>query len=303
MEGKDPIKDLFSRKLGNFEVPVNPELWSSIASQIPTVTSAATASTGVSLATKVIIGLSVVASLATGVYFIQSDENKQTEKVTPKISRPFKTDEQEAQKDQNKINEISKNNVNNKSLEIKSFSIPNITPHDIEVKNESKLDNSESITYSGQDKSASKIISQVNNTSKIQESQRVVKVDENVNDKANDTSTVSESKNQNSPSNLNQNLIPKESAIQLTLPNIFTPNGDGANDYLEMRIDGVSEFSVVVLNESGQVVYQSQETDFKWDGSLSNGDKAPQGSYVYYITGKDADGKLVSKHSRLSIKY
>ena len=101
----------------------------------------------------------------------------------------------------------------------------------------------------------------------------------------------------------NNVLIPKESSIQFTLPNVFTPNGDGTNDYLETKIEGVTEFSVVVLNENGKVVYQSQDTDFKWDGTLPNGDKVLQGSYVYYITGKDSEGKLVSKHSRLTIKY
>jgi flagellar hook assembly protein FlgD len=72
---------------------------------------------------------------------------------------------------------------------------------------------------------------------------------------------------------------------------------------LETKIEGVNEFSVVVLNDNGKVVYQSQDTDFKWDGTLPNGDKAPQGTYVYYITGKDLEGRLVSKHSRLTIKY
>jgi flagellar hook assembly protein FlgD len=72
---------------------------------------------------------------------------------------------------------------------------------------------------------------------------------------------------------------------------------------LEIKTADIFEFSVVVLDNNGKVVYQSQDVDFKWDGHLQNGDKAPQATYVYYITGKDADGKLVSKHSRLTIKY
>jgi gliding motility-associated-like protein len=92
--------------------------------------------------------------------------------------------------------------------------------------------------------------------------------------KAKEDSKVSENKvhiqNENIKPTVQTNsvLIPKESSIQFTLPNVFTPNGDGTNDYLETKIEGVNEFSVVVLNDNGKVVYQSQDTEFKWDGTF-----------------------------------
>ena len=62
MDGKDTIKELFKQKLADHQVAVNPELWSSIASKIPAVSSSVT-TVGMSLVTKAIIGISVAASL------------------------------------------------------------------------------------------------------------------------------------------------------------------------------------------------------------------------------------------------
>ena len=298
MEGKDPIKELFSQKLGNHEVPVNPELWSSIASQIPSVTSTAAAS-GVSLATKILIGISVAASLATGIYFLQTQAKNPTEKSAPETTLPSEVKQ--------KVN--SENRTETSTSESKTDKTESSTSPKELVKNEmsSEIEPKNVVisTETNPISPSEKTNTQTNSTPEIKTTNEVVKTENKTQElvktndsKGNSSSITSTSSTQNSSS-----ILPKESAIQLTLPNVFTPNGDGANDYLEMRIDGVSEFSVVVLNESGQVVYQSQETDFKWDGSLPNSDKAPQGAYVYYITGKDAEGKLVSKHSRLTIKY
>lgn len=300
MEGKDAIKELFSQKLGNHEVPVNPELWSTIASQIPTVTSTATAAaSGVSLTTKILIGISVAASLTAGIYFLQTEDKNPTEKSIPNKTLPT---EVKQKVNSERIIEISTSAIKSDNQP------PSIQPKEI-VKNESlnEIESIKSVISSEPDQTLTveSGIVQPNSFTEIKTINEVANPENNVQEvaKVNETKGNLPSSTSNSITSNNSSALPRESAIQLTLPNVFTPNGDGVNDYLELKIEGVSEFSVVVLNDNGKVVYQSQEQDFKWDGSLPNGDKASQGSYVYYITGKDSEGKLVTKHSRLTIKF
>jgi gliding motility-associated-like protein len=299
MEGKDTIKELFSQKLGNHEVPVNPELWSSIASQIPAVTTTSVA-TGVGLTTKILIGISVAASLATGIYFIQTENKDQEVKSTPETILPSEV-KQTVEKD----NKIENSTVDNSSLKT-SESIKTIDSKIIDYNSESNTQNNVITGVTNPVKNEEDILVETNSNLEVK---GTVEICSKSDVKAQEDTKVSENKvhvqNENikPTSQTNSVLIPKESSIQFTLPNVFTPNGDGTNDYLETKIEGVTEFSVVVLNENGKVVYQSQDTEFKWDGTLPNGDKVLQGSYVYYITGKDSEGKVVSKHSRLTIKY
>ena len=85
------------------------------------------------------------------------------------------------------------------------------------------------------------------------------------------------------------------------MPNVFTPNGDGSNDLLFIESELLTEFSVVVLDLNNQVIFKSSDPNFKWDGRMLNGDIAPSGTYVYYVTAIDQFGNAVQKHSSLRI--
>ncbi len=67
------------------------------------------------------------------------------------------------------------------------------------------------------------------------------------------------------------------------LPNAFTPNGDGVNDFWQMfgRLRGIKQVEVAVFNRIGEKVFQSNELDFKWDGNYK-GVHSPPGVYTYY---------------------
>ena len=303
MEGKDSIKELFSQRLGNHEVQVNPELWSSIASQIPAATTTVSSSAGIGLAYKILIGISVAASLATGIYFIQSDAKQPIQEHPHQETLPVEIKKNDNPIDLEESSRIeTENRVIDNASQIKGFE-NDLISENINVKaNEYPLLENEGGLVVAEDKVHTNTISQEDKKTNIEVKAQVENTYQNaVNEKENAVVLVSESAK---PTNQNNSArIPKESSISISLPNVFTPNGDGANDYLEIKIADIFEFSIVVLDNNGKVVYQSQDVDFKWDGHLQNGDKAPQATYVYYITGKDADGKLVSKHSRLTIKY
>jgi gliding motility-associated-like protein len=101
----------------------------------------------------------------------------------------------------------------------------------------------------------------------------------------------------------NPELTTKEQESTVLLPNIFTPNGDGKNDFLSIKIGEVTEFSVVILNQANKVIYTSSNPNFLWDGLATNGELSPAGTYVYYISAKDLNGKLLTKYSNLTISY
>ena len=81
----------------------------------------------------------------------------------------------------------------------------------------------------------------------------------------------------------------------LFVPEIFTPDGDGINDY--WRIDGIENYpnnTLVILNRWGNVVYETEGYNNEWDGrSTSNlnigGDELPTGTYYYVLDTKNSE--------------
>lgn len=67
-------------------------------------------------------------------------------------------------------------------------------------------------------------------------------------------------------------------------PNVFTPNGDSDNDYF-MAITPFSYIESIdlkIYNRWGQLVYESKNPFFQWDGTrLDNKESVPAGVYYY----------------------
>ncbi len=81
----------------------------------------------------------------------------------------------------------------------------------------------------------------------------------------------------------------------LEVPNVFTPNDDGANDEFRVVYRSLKKFHIVILNRWGRKVYESSNPAEGWDGSFS-GALAPPGVYFYYI---EAEGyEPGEKHTR-----
>lgn len=82
----------------------------------------------------------------------------------------------------------------------------------------------------------------------------------------------------------------------ITMPNAFSPNGDGQNDYFYViggldirRVRNLSAF-----NRLGNKVFEAVNTpandrSYGWDGTV-NGKRADMGTYVYFATLEYADG-------------
>jgi gliding motility-associated-like protein len=72
--------------------------------------------------------------------------------------------------------------------------------------------------------------------------------------------------------------------------NLFTPNGDGINDYWEIPIPEMNTWGkcdVRIFNRWGKLVFAQDNYDNLWDGT-SNGNPLPEGPYYYVIKTQNA---------------
>ncbi|PKR82301.1 hypothetical protein CW751_02925 [Brumimicrobium salinarum] len=86
--------------------------------------------------------------------------------------------------------------------------------------------------------------------------------------------------------------------VEISVPNIFTPNGDNENDFFELiNVDNIEDLDLIILNRWGNVVFESNDPNFKWNGSIqNNGAECTDGTYFYKIKVKDLMGEEILKH-------
>jgi gliding motility-associated-like protein len=74
---------------------------------------------------------------------------------------------------------------------------------------------------------------------------------------------------------------------EIEIVNVFTPNGDGYNDYFVVKdIKNYQPVKLAIYNRWGDELYSSSDYQNKWDGTYK-GKKLPEGTYYYVIETKD----------------
>jgi gliding motility-associated-like protein len=71
---------------------------------------------------------------------------------------------------------------------------------------------------------------------------------------------------------------------QFTLPNIFTPNGDGKNDFFVPfpGYTSVSEVNMKIFDRWGKLVFETQNPEINWDGTdKTTNQPCSDGTYFY----------------------
>src|SRR5690606_24672397 len=80
----------------------------------------------------------------------------------------------------------------------------------------------------------------------------------------------------------------------IDIPNAFTPDGDGHNDYFfprQLLTEGVSRFKMQIFNRWGQLLFETSRLDGRgWDGNF-NGKAQPTGAYLYRIEADFSNGQ------------
>ncbi len=77
----------------------------------------------------------------------------------------------------------------------------------------------------------------------------------------------------------------------LSYPNIITPNGDGLNEIFVVESEHISGLQVWVYDMNSRLVHYWNNLHGFWDGTLDNGEPAPEGKYVIDIFAIREDGQ------------
>jgi len=75
------------------------------------------------------------------------------------------------------------------------------------------------------------------------------------------------------------------------VPNAFSPDGDGVNDFFNVFGHGISpdDFQLLIYDRWGELIYKTNDMNKSWDGTV-NGDGASIGSYAWLVQFKDFKG-------------
>lgn len=306
MSNEDKIKELFAEKLGAHEAPVNPELWNAIASQIGT--SVAATSTGLSVLTKIIIGVSAASVIGVSAYFVTRDNNSKQKDIETIQHSKLATENTEADVNQDKSSDD--NELNARTI----YTPPTVLP---------LSENSNSITEENTTSSVDNSLTEQPKDVKKKDNKHSG-LAETGNASANESTSnpvgekavpapvapaqpkASDKKDPKSVSNTPENTsnsIPKQeekASFELTeLPNIY---GLNANGYFSIGYKGeYSDFQFTIMDNNHNVIFRSDRPDFEWRGTDLYGNQIEPGKYVYIITAKDKNGKAVNKYSSLTV--
>jgi gliding motility-associated-like protein len=88
------------------------------------------------------------------------------------------------------------------------------------------------------------------------------------------------------------------------IPNAFSPNGDGNNDYFyprQLLTQGVTAFTMTVFNRWGQKVFETTKPNGRgWDGKFNEKDQ-PMGVYIYQIRAVMKNGRIEEYNGNVTL--
>ena len=287
MTQKDNIKELFAKGLQDHHISVDPALWSSISSSIGT----GSAKAGLGILTKVLIG--VAASSIVGVAVYLTVQTTQTE--------PKKINQEQ------KFNTPQPNKNPSRSIQTESSIKSSTTNQTIVEVNIPPIDDSALENQPAQNQVVS-IQDAIKQPHVLQDhllSNSVVPVPTQ---KPTPAQSQSANTQPTTPTNTQNQVVNQgqqtEKPIRIVLPNIFTPNGDGKNETLQIDWNEfeVLDFSIVVLDTKNNVVFKNNDPNFQWNGTNLGGEKLAAGYYIYFVTGL-LNEQQWQQSSSLQIQY
>jgi gliding motility-associated-like protein len=93
--------------------------------------------------------------------------------------------------------------------------------------------------------------------------------------------------------------------IELTpfieFPNIFTPNGDCANDHFGFNQHGVNEINCKILNRWGNLIISWDGIANSWDGLSQNGAICSEGVFYYIVNYRFHDSEWKTYHGHVTL--
>lgn len=289
------------------EIP-SEKCWESIAQNLPPVISPSAGNTNVDpssasqsfshffggIAGKITaIATSAIVATSIGLFYYSNLENEPTNENLAK-TEIIKTTEDQINKT-TEINIIENSPKNNNTPE-KTDKIPvdnkievdktenareqkntltekSSKPQTSQIEKRIKKDTLSPNASSNQTKNSTKILNQkqepINQNPKINE-ELITNVESDI---------ISENTNDTPPIIAKSNIIEKLDVSQIVVPNIFTPNNDGYNDYFVFKnLENFQKNRLIVVGSKGNKVYERYQYDNSWDAP-----NLPDGSYFFIL--------------------
>lgn len=87
-------------------------------------------------------------------------------------------------------------------------------------------------------------------------------------------------------------------------PNAFNPKSTiEENRVFKPKAAFISDYHLTIYGSFGNILFESNNKNSGWDGTLKNGELAPVSSYLYFSTYKNTEGKLVKIKNYVTLVY
>ena len=310
MTEKDEIKELFSKSFEGFEKEVDPGLWDKIQSNLSqspdlNLNQSQNTLTKAGWVKTVVVGVVSVSSIVAGIIYLNKEDKNQDVK-----SDQIVNDNQELIQDDNlNTNKedlvVIQEDVNSIKM-IDTSEDPVIIEHKEEIRKEilEDLKESHAINYTDIDNLLDQDLLNELNKQETAKSEANVKSDNQV-EKNNDQveENIQNPKvesNQNSQVDFVEKEKSDEEKYLEKLPNVITPNGDHINDFVELKHKDITNFDLLVFNESGKLIFERSGDIVKWSGEDNTGRSLKEGTYRIMIVANSEEG---SRYVRKSLFY
>lgn len=295
MNDKKNIEELFSKLLNEHQEAVRPDLWNAIQTKMATNAVASTSGSfiGKSLLVKSIVGITSIAAIGIGAYVLLSKDTIVEQPIEPTIEQLIKVDEpiiehQDVTEElpvQAEQKEIKISTPLTEDVSEQPITAPMVDNHRtnelVEIQKTVTAPSTTTTYYTAY--STNETTKTVEKTTVSMQPVEEEKIAEDVIEKG----VVSEHKGFVKPWNNT---------------NVFTPNDDGINDYFFLETGDLKEFSISILDKENKVVFVSEDTNFRWDGThYLTGEKVPDGNYSYIIYAVDLNGEQIKQFNLLYI--
>jgi gliding motility-associated-like protein len=284
---KDQFEQFLSDSFAKQTESVRPDLWSGVQAKMASAGVTSTiAAKSVSILTKWILGSIAVGSAATisALVLFNNNETPKTEDLTSTPSKNIEYNS-ETEKESNSTKNEFVSSSKNSDLKENNLILISEKPTLIGC----AIQSFTNVVDEVEDNRTS-LISELN-SDKTTNGTTVGSGDENQVVAANENSTKAEPEQ-----NIEEPEVKKEENVTILkskvskFPDVFTPNGDGANDYYSIEIQNINNFHVMIMDVNNKIVFESTDPQFKWDGSVRN-EIQKSGQFACIVTGIDSEGK------------
>lgn len=84
------------------------------------------------------------------------------------------------------------------------------------------------------------------------------------------------------------------------IPNAFTPNGDGINDFFYVKAINIKEFNMIIFDRWGLKLFETNDITNRWDGKV-HGQLISDGTYYYLIKAKKINDDEFEKQGHVTL--